>query len=161
MAVGSFDNSKRVALEAAHSKAEMFFHSTSSWRTQSSYSFHEGISIFQIIAHSDYYIIFGGVYPFQKADLSTDNHPTDVIAKFNPKLNQWKPMGKLLNYRYGFGLIEVDKKFLVMGGEGDMQTEVCEIKGETVACTSREPTLTQFRYYPEMMVVSSDFVDNC
>ena len=159
MAVGS--RHKHATSEGEHSKAELYSHSTLSWETQSSYPFHDGIRAFEIVARSGHYILFGGIYPYQRADLSTGFYSTDVIAKFNPSSNQWRKMGNLQNYRHGFGLIEIDKKFLVMGGQGNTPTEVCEVKNELIECTPREPTMNDFYYNPEMMMVTSNYANSC
>ena len=154
MAVGS--RNKYATSEVEHNKAELFSHSTWSWKIQSSYPFHGGISAFQIIARSSHYILFGGIYPDSKSFYSTN-----VIAKFDPSSNQWRKLGNFHNSRHGFGVIEIDQKFLVMGGQGNKRTELCEVKNETIVCTSREPTMANFRYNPEMMIVASDYANSC
>ena len=159
MAIGSMDNSKNVAGETRHKKAEVYYHSTSSWETKASYPFHETINSFEIIAHSDSFILFGGFHVDEQ--ISTDFHETGTIAQFNPGSNEWTKLGELQTGRHGFGVIEVDTKYLVMGGFGEKSTEICELKNETIECTSREPTLNQFRYYPAMMMVASNYADNC
>ena len=148
MAVGS----RQKGSDAQHNKAEIYSHSTSSWKTKASYPFHETIEAFEIVAHSDSFILFGGF---------TDGVQKDTIAKFSPVLNQWTKLGNLQHRRHGFGVIKVDTKYLVMGGQDDKRTETCELKNETIECTSREPTLNQFRYYPALMLVPSDYADNC
>ena len=159
MAVGS--KGRHATSEGEHSKAELFSRSTWSWKTKSSYPFHEGIMDFQIVARFGHFIVFGGLYSYQRADLSTALYETDVVAKFNPSSNQWGKMGNLQYDRHGFGVIEINKKFLLMGGQGNKPTELCEVKNETIVCTSREPTMAEFRYTPEMMIVKSDFASSC
>ena len=152
MAVGSRDKGSKES----HNKAELYFHSTSSWKTKASFPFHEAIRAFEILAHSDLFILFGGW---------TGDVDTDIIAKFDPGLNQWTKLGILRASRHAFGVFQTDKKYLVMGGGAngnyDRRTEVCELKNETIECTSREPILNKFRYYPAMMLVPSDYADNC
>ena len=149
LAVGSSDNSYRVASETSHNYAEMYFHSTSSWKNQTSYEFHETIFGFQILAYSDFFILFGG---------GSDGYIriTDVIAKFNPNSNKWSKMGNLQTQRFGLGVIKINEKFLVMGGLGEFFSEECEIKNETIKCASREPIMRDFNFYPNMMIVSPD-----
>ena len=65
-------------------------------------------------------------------------------------------MGNLQTWRHAFGVIEIEKKFLVMGGWGDKRSEICELANDTIDCTSREPTLNKFEYYPAMMIVSKE-----
>ena len=139
-----------------HNKAEVFFHSTSTWNIKASYPFHKCIMIFEIVAHSDSFILFSGTSG------STYDGQTDKIAKFNPASDQWTEIGNLQQSRRGFGLIEMSNKFIVIGGKSEgMLTEVCELKNEFIKCTSREPTLNDFVDYPALMIVSSDYADNC
>ena len=157
MAVGSDDNSKSVTGETGHNKAEVYFHLTSSWKTKASYPFHETIIAFEILAHSDSFIFFGGMY--ENEQTSTGFYETDTVAKFNASINQWTKLGNLRTSRHAFGVIKVDTKYLVMGGYEDKRTETCELVNETIECTSREPTLNHF--YPALMLLPSDYADNC
>ena len=134
--------------ETGHNYAEMYSHSTSSWKNQTSYEFYEAIMGFKLLAYSDFFILFGGM---------TDEEPTDVIAKFDPNSNKWSKMGNLQTRRFGLGVIEINEKFLVMGGTGEpdqMLSEECEIKNEIINCTTRK--LTMQVIYPEMMMVLPD-----
>ena len=157
MAVGS----RYKGSDAAHNKAEVYLHSTSSWTTKANYTFSKIIYDFDIIAHTDLFILVGGLYPYQRADLSTGFSPGYVIAKFNPDANKWTKLGNLRTGRHGFAVIQNDQKYLVMGGEGYKSTEVCVWNSETIECSSREPSLNEFRYYPALMIVDSDYAGNC
>ena len=142
-----------------HNKVELFYHSTSSWQTKHIYPFYESIQGFELITLNNYFILFGGAY---KNKQSPGYSASAIIAKFDPNLNQWTKKGTLQAVRHGLGVIEFDKKFLVMGGRGDKRSEICEFgKNETIVCTPREPTMDGFLYYPEMMIVSSDYDKNC
>ena len=155
MAVGSRDKGSKES----HNKAEIYSHSTSSWKARASYPFHQTIWTFEIIAHSNSFIFFGGLYNDKQS--STGFSATDIIVKFNPGSNKWTKLGNLQHSRHGFGVIKVDTKYLVMGGQDDKRTETCELKNEKIECISREPTLNQFRFYPALMLVPSDYADNC
>ena len=157
MAVGSDDDSKYVSSEKAHSEAEIYSHSTWSWKMLTSYPYHKIIHTFQIIAHLDHYILFGGFYKNKAGHASNSNS----IAKFSPTMNQWKLMGTLKQARHGLGIVEVNTKFLVIGGSWDKRTEICEKKSQTIECTSREPKTYEFLNYPAMMIVPSDFANKC
>ena len=149
MAVG---NGKKDSIPG-HNKAELYSHSTSSWKTKASYPFYTVIRAYEILAHSNSFFLFSGLY--------TDGQ-TYIIAKFNPASDQWTEIGNLQQSRRGFSIIAMGTKFIVMGGySGDMHTEVCELKNEFIKCTSRKPTLKDFVYYPALMTVSSDYADNC
>ena len=151
LAVGSRSYSK-WASEKLHSNAELYFESTLSWKTKATYPFDEGINKFEILARSDYFIVLGGLYGNDGSFTSTN-----IVAMFKPVLNKWTKIGDLLYSRHGFGVIDIDTKILVIGGQGDMRTEICVLKNETIECKSREPTLYDFVWYPAMMSVSSEF----
>ena len=159
MAVGSTYKGSNVA----HNKAELYFHSKSSWIARASYPFHETMRAFEIVPYSDSFILFGGLYDDEQS--STGYTQTDIITKFNPDSDGWTKIGYLQHRRHAFSVIEIYKKFLVIGG-GDHEnytkhTETCELNNETIECTTREPTLNNFRYYPAMMIVNTDYADNC
>ena len=139
---------------AGHNKAEMYSHSTSSWKTKAIYPFHEKIMAFEILAHSNSFVLFGGFDGKISSSITT-------IAKFNPDLNKWTKLGNLQTGRHAFGLVEINMKYLVMGGQGGKNTETCELKNEKIQCTSREPILNDFHYYPALMIVASDYAENC
>jgi len=73
-----------------------------------------------------------------------------IIAKFNPSQNQWSKIGILQVSRYAFGVIEIDNKFLVMGGEDDKPTKICELKNEKNEV-----------HFKRTDLVSSDDTKNC
>ena len=150
MAVGSRDQGSN----AAHNKAELYSHSTSSWKTKASYAFHEAIWTFEILSYSDSFVLFGG---FDGKIF----HSITTIAEFNSGSNEWTKLGSLQYARHGFGVIESDTKYIVIGGWRDRRTETCELKNQTIQCTSREPTLNYFQYYPALMIVPSDYANNC
>ena len=157
MAVGSRDKGS----DGRHNKAELYSHSTLSWKTKTSYPFHWTIQAFEILAESDSFILFGGLYPYQRADLSTGFYETDIIAKFNPGSNKWTKLGNLQTRRHAFSVIEIKTKYLVMGGQENKNTETCELINEKIQCTSRESILNDFHYYPALMIVASDYAENC
>ena len=141
-----------------HNNAELYFHSTASWKQKESYPFSKNIATFALIAHTDYFILFNGAVRNEQSGLSSSQI---IIAKFTPDLDRWENIGYSLFGRNAFGVIEIDRKFLLMGGRGNKRTEVCEFKDTTIKCTAREPTMKNFHYFPEMMIVPPDFADNC
>ena len=66
-------------------------------------------------------------------------------------------MGNLNEARYGHGVIQVDNEFIVVGGsrdgDEDEPTESCKLNGKTMKCTEREPQLSNFAWYPELMLI--------
>ena len=59
--------------------------------------------------------------------------------------------------RHAHGVIQVENEFIVVGGyrEGseDEPTESCKLDGQAMTCTTREPQLKNFGFYPELMLI--------
>ena len=63
--------------------------------------------------------------------------------------------------RAGHGVIQVDNEFIVVGGlrgllrriTEDVPTESCKLNGQSMTCTTRQPKLSNFALYPELMLV--------
>ena len=61
--------------------------------------------------------------------------------------------------RRGHGVIQVDNEFIVVGGSRDkygiedVPTESCKLNGKSMTCTTREPQLSSFTGYPELMLI--------
>ena len=152
MAVGS---AKKIN-EKVHSNqiTEIYDHSTSVWKTKAFYPFRGSLMDYQILPLSGDFIIFGG---FDE----TTHSAVSIIAKFDPTKNVWTKLGNLQFSRHAFGAIETQKQFLVMGGEDKKRTEMCTLTGESIKCKSREPTLNNFKLYPALMVVETDYTERC
>ena len=80
-----------------------------------------------------------------------------TIARFDPIENSWTKLGNLKVPRDGHGVIQVDNEFIVVGGsqiiDADEPTESCKLNGESMTCTIREPQLSYFSHYPELMLI--------
>ena len=67
--------------------------------------------------------------------------------------------------RQAHDVIQVDNEFIVVGGDGyggpvggpigyqDEPTESCKLNGQSMTCTTREPQLSSFALYPELMLM--------
>ena len=69
-------------------------------------------------------------------------------------------MGHLKLARSGHGVIKVDNEVIVVGGIGLSPTESCKLNGQSIhaswpsmTCTTREPQLSKFVFYPELMLI--------
>ena len=79
------------------------------------------------------------------------------ITRFDPVENSWTKLGNLKVPRSGHGVIQVqNNRFIVVGGEQkshkEEPTESCELNGQSMICTKREPQLKMFEFYPELML---------
>ena len=81
-----------------------------------------------------------------------------TIARFDPIQNNWTKLGNLKVARSGLGVIYVDNEFIVIGGSRigpkDEPTESCKLNEQSMTCTTREPSLSKFTFYPELMLIS-------
>ena len=111
-----------------------------------------------MVARNGNFIVFGGVYAVNQGQGWDAN---DIIAQFNPDSNKWTKLGHLQNARHEFGVIEVGNSYIVIGGQDEKKTETCQLVNSTVSCVEREPTLEEFREYPELFLVDSTFADQC
>ena len=99
-----------------------------------------------VYAHSSYFY-FGGVYS------------GSIIARLDGSSYKWNYVGRLNEGRNGHNAIHLNDIFLVVGGDGTKKTEKCEYKNGQMVCHSQSPSLTNYKYTPELMTVSNDFCD--
>ena len=82
-----------------------------------------------------------------------------TIARFDPIENSWTKLGNLKVPRLGHGVIQIDNEFIVVGGcknahcTDSVATESCKLNGQSMICTTREPQLSDFSHYPELMPI--------
>ena len=79
-----------------------------------------------------------------------------TIARFDPIENSWTKLGDLNMARSGQAVTQVDNEFIVVGGSQsgnkDEPTESSKLKQQTMICTTREPSLSKFTFFPELML---------
>lgn len=78
-----------------------------------------------------------------------------MIAKLNTELNQWSIAGRLNTARFGHGVIVTEDQFLVVGGASERRTERCYLidSNDEMTCHSQEPTLQEYRHWPELLLI--------
>ena len=138
----------------ANGKTEIYDHSTSKWSTKADYPYRQTIVDYQLLSTEAGFILFGGYAEKISKSSST-------IAKFEPKKNKWTMLTNLQFSRHGFGVIEIEKMFVILGGEGQIRSETCQFTSKGLECKSREPTLTSFKNYPALMKIDPDFTNKC
>ena len=80
-----------------------------------------------------------------------------TIARFDPIVNSLTKLGNLNVAREGHGVIQFENEFIVVGGDRDggedEPTESCKLNQQSMNCTTREPQLSKFAFYPELMLI--------
>ena len=102
---------------------------------------------YSIVAFEKSFIIFGG----WKGDFS------NIIARFDTTTRQWKKLGELNQARRDHGVIIQNGEFIVVGGRDTKKTERCSLNGDSIQCTSVDPELSSYVYYPVMMLVPENY----
>ena len=105
---------------------------------------------YSIVAMDSSFFIFGGYYNY---------NGLNTIASFDTNRKQWKKLGQLNQARRGHGVIIQEGQFLVVGG-GQLRsfgTERCQLNDRSIQCTTVEPKLSGYYYYPELMSVPANF----
>ena len=70
----------------------------------------------------------------------------------------WSKAGDLVNGRHGHNVIYDGSSLIVAGGvTSSLKTEKCTISSGQVSCTTQNPTLHDYAYYPELLLVPVDF----
>ena len=84
-----------------------------------------------------------------------------TIARFDPVENSWTKLGNLQVAREGHSVIQVANEFIVVGGQSnsrsnsyyEVPTESCTLNRQSMICSTREPKLLDFHFYPELMLL--------
>ena len=107
---------------------------------------------YAITAVEDTFYMFGG---------KVDWDQREIIASFNTETKEWKKCGRLNQPRSGHSLILHQGAFVIVGGYPNwpLGTERCNLHGDSILCTSVDPYLTEYKFWPEMMIVPSDYCE--
>ena len=113
------------------------------------------VNYYSIVALKNSFYIFGGeVGPL----IFT---ATNEIARFSTVTKQWKKLGMMNSYRYGHGVYVQRDEFVVLGGADSSfspaGTERCKLNGDSINCTTVDPKLNMYIYYPETARVPADY----
>jgi len=144
-AVGSYGN---------HSKAEMFVHNSrlgieTRWYETKDYPYHENINAFSILNHKNDFIVFGGNYQTE----NDEQKFASIISIFKTNENSWAEVGNLRTKRHGHQTINLNKNFLVVGGQHDKTAELCQLESDKMNCKSQGEGFNDFVYYPALVKI--------
>ena len=113
------------------------------------------IHAFSILTVGKKFILFGGIGTYQ----NNKSEFQKAIAQFDPVQDSWTKLGDLKVARLGHGVIQLDNDFIVIGGNSQdskinipVPTETCELNGESIICTERDPKLLNFVYSKLMLI---------
>ena len=115
----------------SHAELEVLNLSKWTWETKTSYPYHSDIAYHANVVHESKFIVFGGY---------TSNGKVATVASFSKE--KWKELGELRNARSSHNCITSQNRFLVVGDE--KTSESCILEGNSISCTSQEPTIEQF-----------------
>ena len=106
-----------------------------------------------IVYVNGFYYVIGGYTDVNKYD--------KTIGRLNADTMTWSKSGDLVNGRRGHNAIYDGSSLIVDGGyAGDdiaLKTEKCVISNGHVSCSSQNPELKNYSYYPELFLVPIDY----
>ena len=103
-----------------------------------------------VYVHSSYFY-FGG---------DDGSKKVSTIARLDGSSYKWSKVGQLNQGRNAHNAIHLNGFFVVVGYGGfTYKTEKCEYKNNQMVCQSQSPSLTNYAYTPELMIVADDFCD--
>jgi len=92
------------------------------------------------------------------------NWTKSIIARLDGKSFEWTIVGDLNVGRHAHNAIYLNGYFIVVGGYGEryqwykgITTEKCVYNNNQMTCTSQSPSLINYAYTPELMVVYDDY----
>lgn len=141
-------------------KTEALQLSTSEWQSLPDYPFSSRIYYYSIVFDNGLFYIFGG--SDNGRDQSQIGEFDLCIKTINLNLvtldtsdGLWAKLGDLKTPRAGHGTVILDGEFLTAGGRNEAErAEFCNIMG---SCEPRGDEIANFKFYPELLVVTSDF----
>ena len=99
------------------------------------------------------------VYTYSSYFYFGGNGAGSTIARLDGSSYQWSKIGQLNQGRYAHNAIHLNGRFVIVGGSGTKNTETCDYKYDQMVCQSQSPSLTDYKYTPELMIVADDFCD--
>ena len=101
-------------------------------------------------------MFYGNKFLFFGGYSHEQGRSNDIYQLSSPKF-YWKKLGKLNEARHGHSVAIVDDQFLVVGGNGNFDTERCKYATDKVECVKQEPKINMWKFYPALMPVSDNY----
>ena len=150
LAVGGWDSTITW-----HPNTEIFDLNSNTWEKRDPYPFATSLRRAPILTIEDLFYIIGGFAPGSSVEVGVQDAP---IATFDGSV--WSSLGLLNSPRSSHNAIWLENRLIVVGGQGDLMTESCTIANNLTTCTDIAPILIQYRKYPELFIVDSNFCQN-
>lgn len=136
LAVGSF---------LFHAKAELYSYKEHKWRSVAPYPYATSLHSAATVYFQSTFVVIGGYENGGAGEL-------DIVARLDPVTFEWDQLGRINYKRSGHSAIVSGETFYVVGGAGGKPIEKCDFE----QCTTLE-IMTDFKFYPELFLVSDDF----
>ena len=108
------------------------------------------------IVNTPIIFIDGGFYVIGGRTEFSDYDTT--IGRLDATTMIWSKSGNLVNGRHAHNAIYDGSSLIVVGGrDGSLKTEKCTISNDQVSCTAQNPSLENYKYYPELFLVPFNF----
>ena len=93
--------------------------------------------------------------------LTISNNFSKTIARLDSSSYEWSKAGDLTSGRHSHNAIFDGSDIIVIGGFGGfgvpLNTEKCSIAKDKVTCIEQEPSLLNYKDYPELFLVEENF----
>ena len=109
----------------------------------------ETIFNYGVVFHAGNFYYFGGHENYSGTGFSS-------ILGLNAASWTWSSVGEMNSGRYGLGVIQVENSFMVLGGTGTKQNEVCVLNNERFTCEETNSSLSYY-YLPFVFLVSDNY----
>ena len=131
-----------------NNKVESYKFETDTWTGLDDYPYHDKLEYYATVSTNQGAFIIGG-------RMDSSNY-VSTIACFNG--NEWSLIGNLNSPRAGHSaIINGDNVFIVGGYPNDLPTEIWSVKENELYLHLTEPELTNYSYYPELLLVDPDY----
>ena len=116
--------------EFAFESTETMNVGTWKWKVRKSYPYDKQIYRARSVYYEDKFVVFGGM---------TTKGESSLVTAFIPASNSWQKLGNLKSKRADTAVIEINHKFLVIGGNS--KSEMCWFNHDKLVCNYQEITI--------------------